>query len=228
MTNRFDAIDQATLDRYDEIARDAAARSFPFLKLVAPSPGSPLDWRVGDISVTAEEAIALADEAVMGWVRFANGKPVEDLWVRQLGAKKPARPNSSRDEAQWERWGSGRPKDPWNFQTKLPLRIMTGALAGKVVILGGDRESHRAAISDVQILFAAKRRRPLVRFTSEKRDGENVFDPILQIVSYTEDDCPVRGLNLVRGEIVPAASPPAAAIRRNDMDDDIPFAPEFR
>ena len=237
MTNRFDDIDQETLDQFGEVAADAATRSFQFLKLVVPSPGRPLDWRLGDIIVTDEEAIAIADESVMGWIRFKGKEMVEEHWVKQLGNKKPSRPNSFTDKTKWELWpGTDRPKDPWAFQTKLALKIMTGDMAGKVVLFNGDREGNRVAIGDVQSVFIEKRRRPLVKLTSVKRDYADVFDPILQIIGFSEDDSIIRGLNLAKDDaaIVAAPSKPptngaaGAAGVNTDVDDDIPFAPEFR
>jgi hypothetical protein len=226
MTSRFDDIDQGTLDQYGEVAADAATRSFQFLRFT----GSPPEWIIGKTTIiTGEEAIALADESAMGWVRFKNNKPVEEHWVQQLGNKKPSRPDSFHDQAKWETWNDGRPKDPWTFKTRLALKITTGELAGKVVLFNGENEGSRTAVGDVQTAFKEKRRRPLVKLTSMKRDGENVTDPVFRIVSFTEDDSVVPGLTLARDSVV--ADDPRPSVNgggSSSMDDDIPFAAEFR
>ena len=239
--NRFDDIDQTTMDMFGETAADAATRSFQYVKLVAPKEGDPPDLRLSDIIVTDEQAIALADKSSMGWVRYGrDNKPVEEHFIPTLGNKKPKRPNSFRDDSKWDKWPNGKSKDPWNFQAKMPLTITTGELAGKTVIFNGKNEGTLAAIGDVQSAFAEKRRRPLVKLTVVKRDYENVYDPVLQILSFTDDDSTVRGLNLAKDEGVvaveeqePLPTPltngaSAAGVNADMGGDDIPFGPEFR
>jgi hypothetical protein len=225
MTNRFDSVDEKVWDLFEETAADAATRSFQFVTPIAPGPDRPLDWRIGDLILDDnQEVLALPDLSVMGWLRYERKKVVEEHWVSQLGNAKPRRPASLTDTAQWETWPDGRPRDPWLFQHRLPLRLVGGPLSDRVVLFNGVNEGSRTAIGAVQVAFAEKRRRPLVRLTSTKRDGGSGFDPVLQIIGWSEDDSPVPGLNLARNSEAATPPPPQAnGGGHRDMDDDIPF-----
>ena len=78
--------------------------------------------------------------------------------------------------------------------------------------------------------FVAKRRRPLDQFTSLKRDGENAFDPVFQIVRFTDDDAVIPGLCLAKNApaVADEPKPQTNGGGGRGVGDEIPFAAEFR
>lgn len=234
--SRFDQIDQATLERLSETASETAARSYSFLKIIVQAPGRVPDWKVVNKAVNAvvtdAEAIPRTDEAAMSYARFAPGikQPVERTpWVLALGNKKLPRPNSFTDQSKWDKWPDGRPKDPWVFQTRIPLEIKTGELADRVVLFNGDTAINRLLIADLLTLFAEKPRRPLVLLTHETHDGE--YTPAFKVNRLTEDDTVTPGLNHLKSsvDVTLAAEEPEDPKPgpvngwRSDVDDEIPF-----
>ena len=160
----------------------------------------------------------LADEAVIGHVRFIGNQPAESRFILILGNDTPPRPNTFTDPAKWpDKWpptedGKTRPKDPWSQpQTKTPLKLTSGPLTGRVVIYEGRDEISRHAIGLVHDAFAEKRRRPLVTLGSVKReDKKGLIVPHFEIVRFTEDDEKVPGLHLARTNLIVAADEPKA------------------
>ena len=230
-------IDQATLDLLAKTAAEDAAKSFPFLKFTRETGGA--DWKAGDTFVTDAEAIVRADEAARGYMRFAVGTkaPVEETpWVLAMGNERPKRPASFTDESKWDTWAGGRPKDPWVYRTRVPLQIMTGPMAGRIVLFNGDNAASRDLISEIQVYFAKTGKRPLVLLTHEKIGNEVV--PAFKVIRLTEDDTATPGLNhLARdpnaepdeklaanpAEKPEAHMPPPQVNGGGDLNDEIPF-----
>ena len=45
MTNKFDEVAPEIWEVFNEVAAEAQARSFQYMRIVVPSPGEPPDWR---------------------------------------------------------------------------------------------------------------------------------------------------------------------------------------
>jgi hypothetical protein len=75
---------------------------------------------------------ANVDEFLAGWIKWQEGKPVEQRMVRvNDGAQPPLKRHElgDLDQSQWEvDKGTGEPKDPWQFSNYLPMMDVDGNL----------------------------------------------------------------------------------------------------
>jgi len=107
---------------YDPFAAygQEAAQGGTFLKF------SKGEWLLGqndDEVALGRRLAANMDELSIGWIRWADGKPVERrLGLLSQGYKPELREALGfTDQESWELDEEGRPKDPWNFTNELPL-----------------------------------------------------------------------------------------------------------
>ena len=108
---------------YDPFAAygQEAASSGAFLKF------SKGEWLLGqndDEVALGRRLVANMNELSIGWIRWADGKPVERrLGLLAQGHKPEARDALGfTDQTLWEiDAASGKPKDPWNFTNELPM-----------------------------------------------------------------------------------------------------------
>jgi hypothetical protein len=205
--SRFDDISEEMMAQYDQATEEATARAFRHARFIVVGTTDKKNnttyfgaWKVGkdpSIDITDVECIACPDECSMGWARFENNKPVEELWVRQLGNTKPPCPES--DKSKWDTWADGRPKNPWSFREQIPLKIITGELAGQTVLYTSTTEADRLAIKDMQKYFAQHRRRPLTKPSCLKKgEGKEGIVPTFKVIEATEDDAPIPGIATTR------------------------------
>jgi hypothetical protein len=70
------------------------------------------------------------DELMTGWVKWSDGKPVEQIMVRVAeGRSLPKRAElGDTDPTTWETDSSGKPRDPWQPASYLPLMDEEGRL----------------------------------------------------------------------------------------------------
>ena len=111
---------QGGYDPFAAYGQEAAAGSGNFLKF------SKGEWLLGqnDEEIALGRRLAAAmNELSIGWIRWADGKPVE----RRMGLLAQGYKPESRDalgftdQEEWESDDDGNPKDPWNFTNELPL-----------------------------------------------------------------------------------------------------------
>ena len=201
--SRFDDIPQNVLDQAREVAAESVAKAFPYLRVVVIKVEDTyvLEWKVGKdndaVVVTGEEAIAIVEESVLGWVRFADGRPVEEVWRKWLGGQRPPQPRTHTNRDKWPLY-KGNPSNPWRFKNKIAFTFLTGPLAGKTVLFQGDNEVTKPLIVDLQTTFTEKRRRPIVKFASRPWDDGKGIDPAFEHLGFSEDQDPIPGLNLVK------------------------------
>jgi hypothetical protein len=67
--------------------------------------------------------IANMDSFAIGWVRWSNGRPAEQLMGRVVDCFKPVRRSDlgDNDSDLWETDDKGAPRDPWQFTNNLVL-----------------------------------------------------------------------------------------------------------
>lgn len=107
---------------YDPFAAygQEAAQGGAFLKF------SKGEWLLGqndDEVALGRRLAANMDELSIGWIRWADGKPVERRMGLLASGYKPELREALGfvDQESWELDEEGRPKDPWNFTNELPL-----------------------------------------------------------------------------------------------------------
>jgi hypothetical protein len=111
------------------------------------------EWTIaGNIAPKDAKFIANLDEAVRGWVRWFDKRPVERLLVRVVDrtAHLPREDElSHRDEKLWETDANGEPKDPWQLTYALAMR--RGASGEDATFLTSSWGGQRA----IRLLFGA-------------------------------------------------------------------------
>ena len=223
--SRFDSIDPKALKGMAQVAADALAPQFQFLVWRYP------EFKIGEVVVTNSKWIALTDEGAWGWIAFSKEKKlIGEHTVPAIGSPKPPRPDSLRDEAEWEliEKGPNGPwrKDPWEPRTKLPL---FNAETGKVVVFNGESPATRPAVARLFADFVKTRRRPLVVLTTAPQQDKDAVEPFFEIVEHVEHDDEILGTTLARDIDMPTIKKAAPARvaetlpAQNDMNDEVPF-----
>jgi hypothetical protein len=90
------------------------------------------DYFMGEENVSGKQYIAHIKQLARGWVKFSGGECVERRISKvEDGFEIPPRAElDDLDDSQWEKDGSGHPRDPWVKQYFLPLEDFdTAALA---------------------------------------------------------------------------------------------------
>ncbi len=175
------------------------------------------DFLTGEEDVTGEQFAVVGVEIF--WVKWQGSKPVETL-ITTTGSMHPRREElGDLDPADWEDGLDGRPVDPWRDARNLYLidaktaeefTFVTSSFGGRSAIASLARQ-----IGTVRKYHA--RATPIIELASEKmktRFGVKP-KPLFRVIDW-------RGV-----EEKPANPSPAERLSQV-IDDDIPFAPEFR
>jgi len=94
------------------------------------SKGDYIYGENGQVMPEGTELTANVDELTAGFVRWREGKPVENIMVRVADGR-PVLPRSElghHDQAEWEHDDRGQPRDPWQFTNYLPMLDAQGEL----------------------------------------------------------------------------------------------------
>jgi hypothetical protein len=164
------------------------------------------------------------DEGYRGWVRWFAGKPTEYLIGRIVdGYQVPHRDELGHDhEKTWETDRNGNPRDPWQPTYRVVMKDGAGELCTFVGSSWGARRG-------LQLLYGSFDRErvdhpgewPIVRLGTEHRlhkDYGRIPEPRFFIQNWSTWD---RGTR-------PKALPNAGTRLAQELDDTIPFSPEYR
>lgn len=85
------------------------------------------DYLVGEDNDEVEEGtqyVANMDELMVGWIRWSDNKPTDQIMGRVSEGYQPAKRNTlgDDDKARWEVDDQGRERDPWQFSNYLILK----------------------------------------------------------------------------------------------------------
>jgi hypothetical protein len=175
--------------------------------------------------------IANLDEGVRGWQRWFDSRPAEHRLERIVGGNRlPMRDELGHlDQDQWETDRNGEPKDPWSMVYFVALRdARTGADATFSTSSWGGQRGIRLLYRDFDLARARHPNLwPVLKPSSESRPHKSygmIMEPRFVIVGWAEwgneGDRPVVRSN----DECPEGAPPP----NYDIDDVIPFAPEWR
>jgi hypothetical protein len=95
------------------------------------SKGDYIAGETGEPIKIGTTVTANLDEMLVGWIKWKEGKPVEQRMVRISDGAKPSRRDELGDEdpTVWEiDANNGQVKDPWQFTNYLPLMAADGTL----------------------------------------------------------------------------------------------------
>jgi hypothetical protein len=94
------------------------------------SKGDYLAGEEGEIIPHGTQLTANCDEFLAGWIKWQDGKPVEQRMIRVAdGFHPPVRTDlGDTDKSLWETDDKGEPKDPWQFTNYLSLMDADGNL----------------------------------------------------------------------------------------------------
>jgi hypothetical protein len=218
---------------------DAVAPQYILGKLLKFSKG---DWLAGENSepVDQQESFIVGMHALMtGWVRWREFKPVEHAMVSIRSRLLPPRRDvlGHNDPSTWETDDRGDKRDPWQPTSYLPMianrEVFTFAASSK----GG-----LEAIGKLSRSYAAHRRHapdelPVVTLGSggyahSHREYGYVKTPLFVVTGWApasrfNEIVALAGYDFPHGnESAPTETPaaaPTAAVKRDDMDDEIPF-----
>jgi hypothetical protein len=195
-----------------------------------------------EVEVTDETRIAHVEATMRGYVKFFDGKRVAQQIGRVADGYKvpPRKALGDNDESEWELdKATSKRKDPWALQYYLPMEDPEN---GEIAIFVTGSDGGVEAVLKLCDTFGknAERGLPVIKLavtSYNHQDWGRVFKPDLQVISW--DSSVIVTPPPASGNPPPASGnpPPAPAKddpistgrpRKNDMDDDIPFAPEFR
>ncbi|MCA1452168.1 hypothetical protein I6F35_02925 [Bradyrhizobium sp. BRP22] len=85
------------------------------------------DYLVGEHNAEmprGTELIANMDELMIGWIKWEDNKPAEQIMGRLADGYQPLKRKDlgDQDETQWERDDDGQPRDPWQFSNYLIMK----------------------------------------------------------------------------------------------------------
>lgn len=85
------------------------------------------DYLMGEDNEEVEEGtqlVANMDELMVGWIRWQDSKPTDQIMGRVAEGYQPQRRNElgDNDKAQWEIDEQGRERDPWQFSNYLIMK----------------------------------------------------------------------------------------------------------
>lgn len=115
---------------YFEAYAEQANRRTIVGKLLKFSKG---DWLAGEHNTevpSGTKFIANMDELLIGWTRWAEGRPTDQIMGRVAEGYAPPRRNDlgDDDKSDWEVDNQGQPRDPWQFGNVLLLQDASGDL----------------------------------------------------------------------------------------------------
>jgi hypothetical protein len=202
------------------------------------------EFTINDDPVSdTREFLAYPDQCGHGWTLFLNKEMIEERVTLISETEEPPRPDSHSDMSKWPIGPNGKKADPWSFQIHLPLCdveadqfcvFKTSTMSGQgsvgaliadflrdptsrpVIVLKTDRFKNKAGGWTDFPVFEVVRREPIMPAAPmPAAPVSKIVKPVL--ISSTEK--PVIESNSDSG---------TGGTVTNDMDDDIPFAPEVR
>jgi hypothetical protein len=107
-----------------QVYADAVAPRTIVGKLLKFAKGDFVAGEAGEVVSEGTEFVALMNEALCGWVKWEDGKPVEHLMGKIANNfVPPRRPDlGDVDRAAWEEDADGRARDPWQFANYVPMK----------------------------------------------------------------------------------------------------------
>jgi hypothetical protein len=141
--------------------------------------------------------IANMDSYAIGWVRWSNGRPTEQLMGRVVDCFKPARRNELGDNESdlWETSENGAPRDPWQFTNNL---VLADPENGELFTFSTSSLGGRKAVEKLCQLYGrelARHRKewPVIELQVESYQHSNkgygrIKDPIFKIVNWIAKD----------------------------------------
>jgi hypothetical protein len=156
------------------------------------------EFALSDVDALADKTrcVAHCDLMEIGWVKWADGRPVD----RKVGliAEKFIPPQRhdlpDRDEDQWEIDDDGQRRDPWSFQMSVPVTMLTeGGETYKFTVgsKGGLRCLGALSRTYGRHVAAGKSGQPIVELCSDfymHPKYKKIFFPVLHVVGWTGAD----------------------------------------
>jgi hypothetical protein len=199
-------------------------------------------------NLTGKKFVALVDDAMRGYRKFSEGKVKVPVYavVAVAGDVLPPERDLLGDlnESRWppSKFRDGERQDPWRRIWILPIYDVE---TGDIIVFSPETNGGINAIADLVDAYAGRpdgdEKLPLVSLQSYSRAGSNGkrFFPILRVEGWVDRPAGAHRLSPPPLPIAPvphqdeldfsgAAPRPRKGNGTNLMDDDIPFAPEFR
>ena len=191
--------------------------------------GDPLYFKKGawfkgekEIDPSGRGFLVNYQEAYTGWTRWSERKPVDQRLVRcsDYRMKEPREALGFTDKNTWETSDRGIPQDPWQPSDRIVLRTTDSAedLLTFITSSVGGRNAIAKLLGKVaRSPHAAEGKMPVVELecgTYDHDDYGTVSYPVFKIVDWAFSDRAVK-----------AEAPRQVA---HALDDEIPFAPEWR
>ena len=148
-------------------------------------------YKGDDEIAPGREYVAHVDQWMRGWVKFEDNKPTE----RKIGKAVDNFQVPERDElddnnsTQWEKDGTGKPRDPWSRQSYLPLEDVE---SGEIVVFVSSSQGGRSAIAGLcgKAAQNPQRGKPRVRLgirSYKHREYGRIETPDFVIVGWTDE-----------------------------------------
>jgi hypothetical protein len=195
-------------------------------------------FRMQGADMTNTDWIAAPDLGGTRWTLYRNGSAEPEPLVLFTDDPDPPRPDNYTDKEKWEidPKNPQKRKDPYGRAIELPL---IDTQDGAVVIFKATTVLGRAAVGPLLEDIAKTARRPFVTLIVEPNaKNVNQMVPEFRITGYSDHDVDLPGLETAPSSPKNAATTNGAgpsdgngarsSMRTSDMDDDIPFNPEFR
>lgn len=118
------AVENVSKNFFEQYGEQASQRSSIVGSLLKFSKG---DWLLGQDEEEVEVGtryVASMDNLLVGWVKWADNKPVEQIMGRVVdGYAAPKRDTlGDSDKDQWELDTDGKPRDPWQFSNQIIMK----------------------------------------------------------------------------------------------------------
>lgn len=131
----------ATAETYDAYAAYGAQASRSRKPILKFSKGFYyLGKDAEPVAIGTKVAVNMA-EFMIGWTRWADGKPAEDKLVRLVDGRPPALRDTLGydDKSAWELDDKNQPRDPWQFGNVLPGILVDHADLLEVELVAGNK-----------------------------------------------------------------------------------------
>lgn len=182
----------AAYDPYAAYGQEAASNSGDFLKF---SKGEWLKGQNDDEVPGGTKVVANMAELSIGWIRWADKKPVD----RRMGLLAQGFKPEKREElgytdiAEWERDKDDKPIDPWSFTNELPVADPT---TGEQMVISMSSKGGIGAMGNLCKAYGKeyRERGGLVPVISLDRDSYKhkeygkTYVPVLSIVDWIDND----------------------------------------
>jgi len=134
--------------------------------------------------------IANMDELLIGWVRWEDSKPTEQIMGKVADGHKPARRSEmgDNDESLWE-IDNGKPKDPWQLTNYLVLKEESG---DQLYTYATSSKSGISAVGELCKLYGKQMRQrpdeyPIVELQASNYVHDKygkIFTPVLSVFGW--------------------------------------------